>query len=89
MRDYSKAYLLAELRRFPGWTADAAPADADLSDEDVGYLGDDLVVLSDPIREEGVLFFADTPEWREFCTSVLRFEVPADLVRTPSESQQS
>ncbi|AUY52514.1 hypothetical protein [Streptomyces sp. CB01881] len=85
MKSYSKAYPLAELRRFPGWAAAATPAERALADEEFGYLGEDLVVLADPIREEGVLFSEGTPEWREFCASVLGFEVPFDLARAETD----
>lgn len=79
MKSYSKAYPLAQMRRFPGWATGASPADQELSDEDIAYLGIDFVVLSDPIREEGLIFGEITPEWREFCASELDFHVPPDL----------
>jgi hypothetical protein len=89
MRNYSKAYSMADLRRFPGWAAGATPAAQELADDDFAYLGEDLVVLTDPIREEGVLFAEVTPEWRQFCISELRFETPADLASTGPGPEQN
>ena len=79
MKSYSKAYSLAELRRFPGWAAGASADEPELTDDDIAYLGLDFVVLSDPSREEGLIFGEVTSEWQEFCTSELGFHVPSDL----------
>jgi len=79
MKSYSKAYSLADLRRFPGWAAGATPDEQELTNDDIAYLGIDFVVVSDPIREEGLIFGEITPEWRDFCVSELGFHVPPDL----------
>ncbi|MFF7597666.1 hypothetical protein [Streptomyces mirabilis] len=79
MRNYSKAYVLGDLRRFSGWSKSAAAEEREYADEDIVYLADDLVVLADPIREEGMLFDQITAEWREFCAVVLGFAIPDDL----------
>jgi hypothetical protein len=79
MNTYCKAYPVAELRRYPGWTDKAEPVERDLADDDLVYVCDDFTVLTDPIGGKGVLFSEDTPQWRDFCTTVLSFGVPADL----------
>jgi len=47
VRTYCRAYRLAELRAYTGW-ADVGPA-ADLGQEDVVYLWDDLTVVRSPV----------------------------------------
>lgn len=89
MRTYCKAYPLADLRRYDGWTAGAQPAEGASADDDFAYLCDDFTVLTDPIREEGVLFADVTPEWREFCTETLGFRIPDDLAFAQAEAEQA
>ena len=89
MRAYCKAYPLGELRRFGEWTRHATPAEGAMTDDEIGYLGDDYVVLSDPIADTGELFSADTPQWREFCRTELGFEIPADLAHDDTRSEPS
>jgi hypothetical protein len=79
MKTYCKAYALAELRQFPGWSTGSQPTEQELTDEEFVYLCDDFTVLTNPIKEEGVLFTQVTPEWREFCATTLDFHVPGDL----------
>jgi hypothetical protein len=79
MNTYCKAYPVADLRRYPGWTEKSERAQRDLADDDLVYLCDDFTVLTDPIEGKGVLFTEDTPQWRDFCATELNFEVPADL----------
>jgi ankyrin repeat protein len=50
-----------------------------LSDNDVVYLHENLVVTSDVWRGENVIFDQVAPEWKEFCASSLKFQVPDDL----------
>jgi hypothetical protein len=89
MRAYCKAYPLGELRKFGAWAQSATPAEGALTDEDIVYLGDDFVVLSDPIAETGELFAADSPQWREFCRAELGFAIPDDLAYAHGESDSS
>ncbi len=79
MRKYCKAYYLRDLRQFSGWTEKRAENEADLSDETIVYLWDDFTVVKSPIHHESVLFEQVTPEWQNFCTQVLKFEIPEDL----------
>ncbi|MDT0529152.1 hypothetical protein ACLQ22_29575 [Micromonospora sp. DT178] len=77
MIPYYRGHLLAELRRFPGWVE---PEGIGLTDETVVYVRQDLSVVLHPVQDdESVLWDADTPRWRTFCESELRFEVPAEL----------
>jgi hypothetical protein len=89
MKTYCKAYTLAEVRSFPGWSAGAQPAEHDLADDEIVYLCEDYIVLRNPIREEDVLFSQVTPEWQEFCTTTLSFQVPEDLTFATAEHEQS
>lgn len=75
MRKYCKAYHLRDLRQFSGWTAN----DQDLSDDTIVYLWDDFTVAKSPIQKESTLFEQVTPAWQDFCTQVLKFEIPEDL----------
>lgn len=90
MSNYCKAYLLKQLRAYPGWSENAANArkekkDVDgkevestrqLDDESIVYVHDDYVVTDDVYRDENVLFENVTDEWKQFCHSDLAFEVP-------------
>lgn len=77
MIPYYRGHLLADLRRFPEWVEPERPG---LTDETVVYVRHDLTVVLHPVQDdEGVLWDADTPQWRTFCESALRFEVPAEL----------
>lgn len=80
MKIYCKAYYLRDLRRFQSWNEISWANQADLSDETVVYLWDDLRVVRSPIlADQDVLVDKVTPLWREFCLTTLGFEVPADL----------
>jgi hypothetical protein len=77
---YYRAYLLADLRRFPGWTE---PDDhASLTDDSVVYLRDDHAVVRNPLEaDQGVIWDTLTPQWLDYCQTTLRFEVPPELSR--------
>jgi hypothetical protein len=79
MRKYCKAYHLRDIRQFSGWEEKRAEGDQELSDETIVYLWDDFTVVKSPIHKESVLFEAVTPQWKDFCTQVLKFEIPEDL----------
>jgi hypothetical protein len=85
---YCKAYLAGDLREFRGWTTAAAATPADsgadpsgdaVPSDDVHFVHDNYVVTRGIYADEGVVFDEVTPEWVEFCTTVLKFEVPAFL----------
>ncbi|MFD4601305.1 hypothetical protein ACFWPQ_25145 [Streptomyces sp. NPDC058464] len=91
MKKYCKAYSLGELRTFPGWAAGAAPEEHDIADDQPVFLCDELTVLISPVgKDKDKRLFSDvTPEWREFCTEVLKFEIPEDLAFAYAEPEQS
>jgi hypothetical protein len=81
MTPYFRAYLLGDLRRFPGWAQAVRPGEQELTDESVVYLREDYAVVRDPIQpDQGVLWDVTTPQWREFCSTSLGFAplVPDD-----------
>jgi ankyrin repeat protein len=88
-RNYARAYLLGDLRRFSGWREEKInrkePAAGEngnspaLTDSDVVFLHHDFSVTELIWPGENVIFNHDTPEWREFCTQELQFRVPDDF----------
>lgn len=52
------------------------PAPRALSDDDYLYLQENLVVTDGVFIDEHIVFDEVTPEWREFCEKVLKFEMP-------------
>jgi hypothetical protein len=91
VRKYCKSYPLGELRRFPGWSAGAQPEERELADEASVFLCDEFTVLISPVglHKDKRLFTEDTPEWREFCTTTLKFQIPEDLAFAYAEPEQS
>jgi hypothetical protein len=79
MRKYCKAYKLADVRQFSGWVEKREENEAELPDDGICYIWDDFTVVRSPVQDKGVLFDNVTPEWQEFCTTTLRFEIPEDL----------
>lgn len=76
MREYCKAYRLAELRRYPQW----AEPPAERSGDAIVYLWDDLTVVADPVAADGEVLWADvTDDWARFCRTELAFAPPAGL----------
>lgn len=89
-RDYARAYLLGELRKFSDWREakinwkETIPADEsgnsrELSDDDVVFLQQDFTVTELIWPGENVIFDRTTPEWIDFCTQELQFKVPDDF----------
>jgi hypothetical protein len=90
MKKYCKSYPLGELRRFPGWSAEADPAEREMADDTPVFLCDEFTVLISPVGKDKDkrLFTAVTPEWQEFCTSTLNFRIPDDLAFAYAEPGQ-
>lgn len=83
-RAYCKAYELAALRRFPGWSE---PAEHEpLAEDTVVFVHQDLTVTRSMWHGEDVLFADDSAAWREFCRDTLAFRVPDDLELVPASS---
>jgi hypothetical protein len=107
MGRYCKAYPVEQLRAFPGWQErldNLAPAEHDedgtteartsLGNEDYLFLHETLVVTDGIFLDEHIVFDQVTPEWTEFCTRELAFEVPDyargdDLPATPEPETAS
>ena len=90
LRNYAKAYLLRDLRKFSGWreerinwketiSADENGNSRELTDSDVVFLHQDFTVTQLIWPGENVIFNQVTPEWLEFCEQELQFKVPGDL----------
>lgn len=88
-RKYAKAYHLSELRKFPGWEGQAAGAGGPDAAEgngngaapqgEVVFLHQDYTVSRSVRAGEEVIFDRVTPEWKEFCDTELKFQVPDEL----------
>jgi ankyrin repeat protein len=89
-RNYARAYLLGDLRKFSDWREEkinwkeTTPADEnggsrELADDDVVFLQQDFTVTELIWAGENVIFDRTTPEWIDFCTQELEFKVPDDF----------
>lgn len=76
-RDYARAYLLGELRKFSGW--DENGNNRALADDDLVFLQQDFTVTELIWPGENVIFNRTTPEWIDFCKQELQFKVPDDF----------
>ena len=94
MGRYCKAYLLKQLREFPGWSEKiqtvkrkhpAPGQNADeaqpLTDDSIVYLQENYVVTAGIFQDEDIIFDQVTSEWMEYCKSVLNFELPDYLTK--------
>jgi hypothetical protein len=83
VRKYCTAYHLGDLRRY----SEFASASEDLKDEDVVFLHQDFTVTKSMWAGEDVVFSNVTDQWKQFCSSELRFAVPddLDLIAKPAE----
>jgi len=79
MHKYCRAYRLGDLRRFNGWVERRDENEPELSNDHICYLWDDFIVVKSPVQDKEVLFDAVTAQWREFCVTTLKFDVPEDL----------
>ena len=89
-RDYARAYLLGQLRKFSDWreekinwkesvSANENGNPRELSDDDVVFLQEDFTVTELIWPGENVIFNRITPAWINFCTQELQFKVPDDF----------
>jgi hypothetical protein len=89
MGRYCKAYPIDQLRKFPGWEEkleNLAPLENEedgtqqprtaLAEDDYLFVQENYVVTDGIFLDENVIFDRVTPEWQEFCTKVLAFEIP-------------
>jgi hypothetical protein len=82
---YCRAYPLQQLRQFPGWTEKSENARTirrdvngetveearKLTDEDYVYLQRNFTVTDGIFIDENIIFSDVTPEWVEYCRTVL------------------
>ena len=87
---YSKACPVSKLRQFSGWqeksenvragrkTVDgqAIEESRELSDNDYLYLQENFTVTDGIFMDQNIIFDEVTPEWKEFCETVLKFKAP-------------
>ncbi len=81
MGKYCKAYLLKQLRQFNQWSErqgnnQSSEVKRTLTDDDVLYLQENYVVTDGIFKDKNIVFDNVTPEWKDFCHAVLRFEIP-------------
>ncbi len=90
MGKYCKAYSLLQLREFSQWNermknvriekkevdGKEVEVDRDLTDDDFLYLQENFVVTDGIYKDENIIFDDVTPEWKNFCTTKLSFEIP-------------
>jgi hypothetical protein len=97
MSIYCKAYQLKQLQSFPRWPDNTAvlPADKDnamqrdLDGDDVVYIHDNLVVTDGIYKDENILFESSDSDWSDFCMNELAFEIPEDVVRANSMTEEA
>ena len=91
MGRYCKAYLLKNLREFNQWYKYAkeikqekklvdgkeVEIERNLTEDDVLYLQENYVVTGGIFKDENIIFEYVTSEWKDFCTEILNFEIPA------------
>lgn len=99
MGRYCKAYPVARLREFSGWTENLQHLDPrglddedretaeprhELRDDDYLFVQETYIVTDGIFLDEHVIFDAVTPEWRVFCEQTLQFEIPDYAVAEPA-----
>lgn len=100
---YSKSYPLGLLRQFSGWTERPENArrirkevDGEfveearaLTDEDYVYVQRNFTVTDGIFVDENIIFSDVTPEWIEFCRTVLGLGNPIAQPQIPHENEQA
>jgi len=91
MGRFCKAYLLSQLREFPGWqeklaslrpsaSAESRKTDSDgkLDDSEFFYLQENYIVTDGIFKDEHIVFDDVTEDWKQFCNSKLGFDKAQD-----------
>ncbi len=90
MGKYCKAYPIQQLRKFKNWTENTENTRKEkqeingkevehnrvLTYDDFLYLQENYVVTDGIFKDKDIIFDAVTPEWKDFCTNTLLFEIP-------------
>lgn len=93
MGRYCKAYHAGSFRAYPNWTENSdnlrktrenvdgkeVEVPRQLTDDDVLYLQENFIVTDGIFLDQNIVFDNVTPEWQEFCTETLKFELPEDV----------
>ena len=82
-RKYCTAYHLGDLRRYPAWSSNAEG----INDDDVVFLHQDYTVTKSMWAGEDVIFDKVSDQWKDFCTTELRFVVPDSLDLIPQRAE--
>ena len=100
MGRYCKAYPVALLRNYNNWNENSdnirkkqkliddnvVEVECALTDDDVLYLQENYQVTDGIFLDKDVVFDTINEEWKEYCRSILHFEVPVDLMSSVSET---
>jgi hypothetical protein len=93
MGRYCKAYHARSFRAYPNWmenrdnfrktkqNVDGKEVEVprEVTDDDVLYLQENYTVTDGIFLDQNIVFDNLTPEWQEFCTETLKFELPEDV----------
>lgn len=97
-RKYCTAYHLGDLRRYSAWSEKKPESgaesktgengqDQELNDDAVVFLHQDYTVTKSMWAGEDVVFDNVTEQWKQFCTTELRFAVPDSLDLIPQRAE--
>jgi hypothetical protein len=82
-RPYCRAYLLSQVRVFPGWREPGTLDGSELAGDTVVFVQDDHTVTAGMWPGEDVILADVNPEWLAFCANELDFRVPDDFDLVP------
>lgn len=99
---YCKAYPLARLRQFAGWSekaenarkifkevnGEAVTVARELTDADYVYLQTNFTVTDGIFIDENIIFSDVTPEWIEFCRNVLAQDSSSSEAKQQNENDE-
>ncbi|MGV2831544.1 hypothetical protein [Myxosarcina sp. GI1(2024)] len=105
MGKYCKAYPIQQLRQFNNWTENQENTRKEkqeidgkevehnrvLTDDDFLVDKENYVVTDGIYKDENIIFDTVTPEWKDFCTNTLSFEIPnyeSTEVKTSTSSEK-
>jgi hypothetical protein len=74
---YCKAYIVSELRRFPGWLEAPTGDGQARADDAIVFVQEDLSVTDGLAVDEQIVYRSGDPAWSQFCRETLAFELPA------------
>lgn len=79
MGRYCKAYPIGRFREYQKWAerSEGFRVEKEASEKSHLYLQENYVVTDGIFMDENIIFDDVTPEWMDFCTGTLKFEVPA------------